>query len=400
MEGILKTFPQDKGSPKRQEEEYWQKLRKVDNDRGSREAILQHLQPYIQTEQLRQQQQQVQQIQQQYRLQQQLLYQQQKRLAEELEWLRQHQQKQAAVIERQQQQQRMQMVGEKESVIQADAVWSQKQHMERDIQAALAAERQQQDAWNFFTMSEDYQEKTVDRHQQQPQTDIRPKPQQHRQVEIEQQQGRVQVGLDERQRIERDQLQQLYMLRKKQEQQVVEQRQRQEQIILKNMHLQPFDHPLPHERPCQIDEVHSELRGSGPLCEQQPNSAQQLEQTFVSYPPQPWNYTLTSSTDNQAGVDAEEEDKVSEEEFRSGYYNQQVQNIQYDWRGLRRINKAFVPMPRLKRGRKGRGDLFQDDYHAGFNKTEILALSTAGKATYEAQRQKRQQYEEPIVDLE
>ncbi|KAF9119652.1 hypothetical protein BGW39_000139 [Mortierella sp. 14UC] len=401
MAGILKTFPQNKHELKRQEDEYWQKLRQADNDRRSREATLQHLQPYIQTEQLRQQQQ-VQQLQQQYRLQQQLLSQQQKRLAEELEWLRQHQQKQAAAIERQQQQQQQKkpVVGETARLVQDDAVLSQQQLRERERQAALAIERQQQDAWNCFTLSKDHHEQTTERQQRQ-QPDIRLE-QRQRQVETEQQQRRVQAELNERQQVEREKLLQLYKLRKQQEQQVAEQRHRLQQALLSSnlqqYQQQPVDESVQNERSCETDEVLSELMGSGPPCVQESNNTQQ--QPHVSSAPQPWNQALTTDNKTQVDVDAKDEDDASEEEDHPGHYNQQAQNQQYDWRGLRRISKAYVPMPRLKRGRKGRGDLFEDDYHAGFNKMEIQALSTAGKAAYEAQRQKRQQHEEPVVELE
>ncbi|KAF9079805.1 hypothetical protein BGX23_003195 [Mortierella sp. AD031] len=61
-------------------------------------------------------------------------------------------------------------------------------------------------------------------------------------------------------------------------------------------------------------------------------------------------------------------------------------------------DKAYTPPSgrgRRMRSRKGRGDLFEFDHHAGYNKDEILAMSSARKAAYEAQRLKCQQQEVP-----
>ncbi|KAF9104364.1 hypothetical protein BGX29_002048 [Mortierella sp. GBA35] len=61
-------------------------------------------------------------------------------------------------------------------------------------------------------------------------------------------------------------------------------------------------------------------------------------------------------------------------------------------------DKAYVPPKgrgRRLRSRKGRGDLFEDDYHAGYNKDEIYVMSATRKAEYEADRQKRQHHDAP-----
>ncbi|KAF8923987.1 hypothetical protein BGZ47_004327, partial [Haplosporangium gracile] len=65
------------------------------------------------------------------------------------------------------------------------------------------------------------------------------------------------------------------------------------------------------------------------------------------------------------------------------------QDTDYARRGLRKTEKAYIPPPtgkgRRRRGRKGKGDLFEHDYHAGYSKPEILAMSSERKATFEAQ---------------
>ncbi|KAG0273632.1 hypothetical protein BGZ95_010562 [Linnemannia exigua] len=53
--------------------------------------------------------------------------------------------------------------------------------------------------------------------------------------------------------------------------------------------------------------------------------------------------------------------------------------------------------PRQKKGRKGRGDLYQDDYHAGFSKSEIQAMSSERKAEYEVRKLKRQMHETTVA---
>ncbi|KAG0378944.1 hypothetical protein BGX24_002276, partial [Mortierella sp. AD032] len=64
---------------------------------------------------------------------------------------------------------------------------------------------------------------------------------------------------------------------------------------------------------------------------------------------------------------------------------------QEDRRQANKTSSAFVP--RQKKGRKGRGDLFQDDYHAGFSKPEIQAMSSERKAEYETRKLKSQLHE-------
>ncbi|KAF9911526.1 hypothetical protein EC991_003329 [Linnemannia zychae] len=64
---------------------------------------------------------------------------------------------------------------------------------------------------------------------------------------------------------------------------------------------------------------------------------------------------------------------------------------QQNWRDVRRANKTPTSYtPRQKKGRKGRGDLFMDDYHAGYSKLEIHAMSNERKANFEVQRLKRE----------
>ncbi|KAF9537089.1 hypothetical protein EC957_008872 [Mortierella hygrophila] len=290
-----------------QEQEYRKHLRQADNDHRSREAILRHLQPYIDTERLRQHQQQVRQLQQQNRLQQQLLLQQEKRLAKELEWLQKHQQKQAAGAS----------VG-----LSVQEIWDHIPSTKNHIQPNERHQRRQQ-------------------------------PQPH------QQQTQQQPEMDERQHREKQELWELYKLRRQQEQEIVKRRQQ----------LQ------------QQQELEQALLSNKLL--QQP-SAKKDEN---------WVQSTIDIDNKQNGIEDSDDDEEVDfegEDHPGQYYNQQDQ---YDWRGLCRLNKVYVPLPRRKRGRKGRGDFFEDDYHAGFNKIEIHALSSAGKAAYEAQRQNRQHHD-------
>ncbi|KAK3824082.1 MAG: hypothetical protein J3R72DRAFT_458590, partial [Linnemannia gamsii] len=402
MEGILHTLPQGIDELKRQEEKYWRQLQQADNDRRSREAILRHLQPYIETERLRQQQQQVQQLQQQYRLQQQLLSQQQKRLAEELEWIRLHQQKQTAAIGRQQQQQQQQK--KKKDVVLAENmtrvgvnVWNPQHH---EGQAVLTVERHQQDTSNWFTLSKD--------HEQPQQSYAQEDQQRQRQAEVEHQLSREQAELDERQRVERDEIWQLYKLRKQQEQQLVEERQRryllqpQQQAILSDKLQQQACEIFLQYEPSSRKASEPMEPGPTPVQESNLHEQQLFIQPFISSTLPSWDQALNSNHIENQAADEDDDDEANEGQDHPGqhYNSHQEQSQQYDWRGLRRISKIYTPIPRCKRGRKGRGDLFEDDYHAGYNKIEIQALSTAGKAAYEAQRQMRQQHDEPTLDLE
>lgn len=66
----------------------------------------------------------------------------------------------------------------------------------------------------------------------------------------------------------------------------------------------------------------------------------------------------------------------------------------YQWRGLKKTDKAYTPhngKGRRKRCRKGKGDLYENDYHAGLSKSEILAMSSERKAAFEVQKLKREQ---------
>ncbi|KAK3821891.1 MAG: hypothetical protein J3Q66DRAFT_334587 [Benniella sp.] len=63
-----------------------------------------------------------------------------------------------------------------------------------------------------------------------------------------------------------------------------------------------------------------------------------------------------------------------------------------NWRTRRRTEKAEQSAKscgRRKRGRKARGDLYEDDYHAGHTKQEIQDKSRQQKAGYEARRLSR-----------
>ncbi|KAF9184189.1 hypothetical protein BGZ51_003507 [Haplosporangium sp. Z 767] len=58
-----------------------------------------------------------------------------------------------------------------------------------------------------------------------------------------------------------------------------------------------------------------------------------------------------------------------------------------DWRGQRKSNRQNQPPSscgRRKRGRKGRGDLYEDDYHAGHSKGEIKAMCRERNAAFQA----------------
>ncbi|KAF9120597.1 hypothetical protein BGW39_011250 [Mortierella sp. 14UC] len=71
-------------------------------------------------------------------------------------------------------------------------------------------------------------------------------------------------------------------------------------------------------------------------------------------------------------------------------HHRQQQN-QQDWRDVRKANKAPTSYtPRQRKGRRGRGDMYMDDYHAGYNKVEIQAMSSERKAAFEAQKLKRE----------
>ncbi|KAK5821458.1 hypothetical protein F5H01DRAFT_364264 [Linnemannia elongata] len=71
---------------------------------------------------------------------------------------------------------------------------------------------------------------------------------------------------------------------------------------------------------------------------------------------------------------------------------------EYTWRGLKKSDKAYTTSPtgngRRKRCRKGKkGDLYENDYHAGYSKPEILAMSSERKAAFEVQKLRRQRHE-------
>ncbi|KAG0279546.1 hypothetical protein BGZ96_001933 [Linnemannia gamsii] len=152
-----------------------------------------------------------------------------------------------------------------------------------------------------------------------------------------------------------------------------------------------------------MEGMYSELIESGPPHGQEPNKTRHQNHYTYNRPliPAPQNWvqsTFATNNGNKDDIEYRDDDGDDEldEDYLGQYYNQQAPNQQqHDWRDLRRLGKVYVPLPRRKRGRKGRGDLFEDDYHAGFNKIEIQALSTVGKAAYEAQRQKRQYHEAP-----
>ncbi|KAF9151426.1 hypothetical protein BG015_006687 [Linnemannia schmuckeri] len=166
--------------------------------------------------------------------------------------------------------------------------------------------------------------------------------------------------------------------------------QQQQQAILSNI--------LQQQSPStERDDGYSELIRSGPPQIQESKSHKPRPQYNRPLIPAPQNWvqsTFDTDNNNQGGIeDKYDDDEELEEDYHSGQqYHQQAQQ---DWRDLRRLNKIYVPLPRLKRGRKGRGDFFKDDYHAGYNKIEIQALSSARKAAYEAQRQNHQYHNTP-----
>ncbi|KAG0072514.1 hypothetical protein BGZ90_011890, partial [Linnemannia elongata] len=74
---------------------------------------------------------------------------------------------------------------------------------------------------------------------------------------------------------------------------------------------------------------------------------------------------------------------------------------EYTWRGLKKSDKTYTTSPtgngRRKRCRKGKkGDLYENDYHAGYSKPEILAMSSERKAAFEVQKLRRQRHEGPV----
>ncbi|KAG9069567.1 hypothetical protein KI688_010471 [Linnemannia hyalina] len=388
MEGILiNTYKHDnihhhhhtqQQQQQQQEQEYWKHLRQADNDHRSREAILRHLQPYIETERLRQHQRQVHQLQQQNHLQQQLLSQQEKRLAEELEWLQRHQRKQAAAIERQRQAallrggQKAQAGGEGE--IQQD---DRSGLVKQGALVGLSV----QELWGRIPSTKNHIQPN-ERHQHQQQT------------QPHQQQTQQQTEVEKRQHREKRELWELYKLRKQQEQEIVERRQLQQQQLQQAL----LSNKLEQQPSVKKDEAYSELIKPGPSPGQESKSSKALPRYNRPLIPAPLNWvqsTIDIDNNNQNGIEDSDDDEevgFEGEDHLGQHYNQQDQ---YDWRGLRRLSKVYVPLPRRKRGRKGRGDFFEDDYHAGFNKIEIHTLSSAGKAAYEAQRQNRQHHDAP-----
>ncbi|KAF9129507.1 hypothetical protein BGX30_013919 [Mortierella sp. GBA39] len=68
--------------------------------------------------------------------------------------------------------------------------------------------------------------------------------------------------------------------------------------------------------------------------------------------------------------------------------------------GQKKTDKAYTPLSgkgRRKRGHKGKGDLYENDYHAGLTKSEILAMSSERKAAFEVQKLRRQHQHESVV---
>jgi hypothetical protein len=416
MEGITTTNIQNHAQPnsnhhhlthlqQQLENEQWQHVRQTESDRRSREAIQRHLQPYIETERLRQQQQRVQQLQQQFCLQQQLLSLQQKRLTEELGWIQRHQQKQAAAIEKQRQKNAGGGRGQVKRV-EVDLVAQKESNFwERKQEVSMVGQQQPLEPWELIPSTkeqvqsvEGYQQ--LQQLQQQQQQANHPKIQHqyhHHLTEFEQQRRQQQAELDERQRREKQELWELYKLRTQQEQETVKRRQKeqQQQHALRSDMLHQEKQSSPKTKG-----VYTELIKSGPPPVQESNKPRLQHIYNRPLIPAPLNwvqptFTTDNTTNNSSQDDIEhreaDDDEELEEDFSRQHYNQQ----QLEWRDLRRLGKVHVPLPRRKRGRKGRGDLFEDDYHAGLNKIEIHALSTAGKAAYEAQRQKRQHHEAP-----
>ncbi|KAF9273112.1 hypothetical protein BGZ88_004054 [Linnemannia elongata] len=289
-----------------------------------------------------------------------LLLQQQKRLADEFEWLQRYQQKQAAVIERQRQA-ALWRGGQK-------ALMEEVEEVRQDGRSGLVKQGalvglSVQELWDRIPSTK-AQVQPNKRLQQQQQ----PQPQQpHFYSELKQQEKQQGAEAEERQRREKEELWELYKLRKQVEEE-------------------------------NKNQAYSELVKPGPPQEQEPKSNKVLPRYNRPLIPAPQNWvqsTIDIDDNQQNGIEDSDDDKevdLEGEDHLGQHYNQQTQ---YDWRGLRKLNKVYVPLPRHKRGRKGRGDFFEDDYHAGFNKIEIQALSSAGKADYEAQRQNRQHHNAP-----
>ncbi|KAF9136772.1 hypothetical protein BGX30_010877 [Mortierella sp. GBA39] len=314
-----------------------------------------------------------------------LLSQQEKRLAEELEWLQKHQKKQAAVIERQRQAallrggQKAQAEGEGKGEIQQD---DRSGLVKQGAPKGLSV----QELWGRIPSTKNHvQPNERHQHQQQPQP--------------QQQQRQPQPEVEESQHREKQGLWELYKLRKQQEQEIVERRQQlQQQQQQQQLQQAPLSNKLLQQPSAKKDEVYSELIKPGPPQGQESKSNKVLPRYNRPLIPAPLNWvqsTIDIDNNKQNGIEDSDDDEevgFEGEDHRGHHYNQQAQ---CDWRGLRRLSKAYVPLPRRKRGRKGRGDFFEDDYHAGFNKIEIHALSSAGKAAYEAQRQNRQHHDAP-----
>ncbi|KAG0304817.1 hypothetical protein BGZ97_001333 [Linnemannia gamsii] len=91
--------------------------------------------------------------------------------------------------------------------------------------------------------------------------------------------------------------------------------------------------------------------------------------------------------------------KQQQQQHHHHHHRYPVQNKEYTWRELRKDDKAYaLSSPsryagRRKRSRQGKGDLLENDYHAGLSKSEILAMSSERKAAFECQKLRRQQHE-------
>jgi hypothetical protein len=91
--------------------------------------------------------------------------------------------------------------------------------------------------------------------------------------------------------------------------------------------------------------------------------------------------------------------KQQQQQHHHHHHRYPVQNKEYTWRELRKADKAYaLSSPsryagRRKRSRQGKGDLLENDYHAGLSKSEILAMSSERKAAFECQKLRRQQHE-------
>ena len=134
---------------------------------------------------------------------------------------------------------------------------------------------------------------------------------------------------------------------------------------------------------------------------------------YGSYADRDWEWHPDRAQANNNDNDYDDNDDRRDDQGYTdsdGYYRipqhhhhldrrQTQRDNEHAWRGLKKTNKAYTPPSgngRRKRCRKGKGDLYENDYHAGYSKPEILAMSSERKATFETQKLRRRQRESVV----